>query len=39
MLEQLEELLIASDMGVDTAMRVAANMAQGTLEVDYLHLK
>ena len=31
MLEQLEELLIASDMGVDTAMRVAANMAQGNL--------
>ena len=31
MLEQLEELLIASDMGVDTAMRVAANMAKGNL--------
>ena len=31
MLEQLEELLIASDMGLDTAMRVAANMAQGNL--------
>ena len=31
MLEQLEELLIASDMGVDTAMRVAANMAHGNL--------
>ena len=31
MLEQLEELLIASDMGVDTAMRVVANMAQGNL--------
>ena len=31
MLEQLEELLIASDMGVDTAMRVSANMAQGNL--------
>ena len=31
MLEQLEELLIASDMGVDTAMRVAANLAQGNL--------
>ncbi len=29
MLEQLEELLIASDMGVDTAMRVTANMAEG----------
>jgi fused signal recognition particle receptor len=31
MLEQLEELLISSDMGVDTALRVAANMAQGNL--------
>ena len=31
MLEQLEELLIASDMGVDTATRVAANLAQGNL--------
>ena len=31
MLEQLEELLISSDMGVDTAMSVAANMAQGNL--------
>ena len=31
MLEQLEELLISSDMGVDTAMRVAANMAQRNL--------
>ena len=31
MLEQLEEVSIASDMGVDTAMRVAANMAQGNL--------
>ena len=31
MLEQLEELLIAADMGVDTAMRVAANMARGNL--------
>jgi len=29
MLEQLEELLIQSDMGVDTALRVTANMAQG----------
>ena len=29
MLEQLEELLIASDMGVDTAMRVTANLAEG----------
>ncbi|RBW62011.1 signal recognition particle-docking protein FtsY [Ruegeria sp. A3M17] len=31
MLEQLEELLIASDMGVDTAMRVTSNMAEGRL--------
>lgn len=29
MLEQLEELLIAADMGVDTALRVTANMAEG----------
>jgi fused signal recognition particle receptor len=29
MLEQLEELLISADMGVDTAMRVTANMAEG----------
>ncbi len=29
MLEQLEELLIAADMGVDTAQRVTANMAEG----------
>jgi fused signal recognition particle receptor len=29
MLEQLEELLIASDMGVDTASRVTANLAEG----------
>ena len=29
MLEQLEELLIASDMGVDTALRVTANLAEG----------
>jgi len=28
MLEQLEELLIASDMGVDTSLRVTANLAQ-----------
>ncbi len=28
MLESLEELLIASDMGVDTAMRVTANLAE-----------
>jgi fused signal recognition particle receptor len=31
MLEQLEELLIAADMGVDTAMRVTANLAEGRL--------
>ncbi|WP_245781039.1 signal recognition particle-docking protein FtsY [Litoreibacter janthinus] len=29
MLEALEELLIASDMGVDTALRVTANLAEG----------
>ncbi len=29
MLEQLEELLIASDMGVDAALRVTANIAEG----------
>ncbi|MGV6848348.1 MAG: signal recognition particle-docking protein FtsY [Marinibacterium sp.] len=29
MLEQLEELLITSDMGVDTALRVTANIAEG----------
>ncbi|WP_425043551.1 signal recognition particle-docking protein FtsY [Primorskyibacter sp. S87] len=29
MLEQLEELLIASDMGVDTALRLTSNMAEG----------
>ncbi|MEJ6392228.1 signal recognition particle-docking protein FtsY [Gymnodinialimonas sp. 2305UL16-5] len=29
MLEQLEELLITSDMGVDIALRVTANMAEG----------
>lgn len=29
MLEQLEELLISSDMGVDTALRVTANIADG----------
>ncbi|MDE1129988.1 MAG: signal recognition particle-docking protein FtsY [Ascidiaceihabitans sp.] len=28
MLEQLEELLISTDMGVDTALRVTANMAE-----------
>ncbi|PRX31898.1 fused signal recognition particle receptor [Meinhardsimonia xiamenensis] len=31
MLESLEELLIASDMGVETAMRVAANIAEGRM--------
>ena len=31
MLEQLEEVLIASDMGVDTALRVTANMAEGRM--------
>lgn len=31
MLEQIEELLIASDMGVETAMRVAGNMAEGRI--------
>lgn len=29
MLESLEELLISADMGVDTAMRVSANIAEG----------
>ena len=29
MLENLEELLISADMGVDTALRVTANMAEG----------
>ncbi|MFV1465224.1 MULTISPECIES: signal recognition particle-docking protein FtsY [unclassified Phaeobacter] len=29
MLEQLEDLLVAADMGVDTALRVTANMAEG----------
>jgi fused signal recognition particle receptor len=29
MLESLEELLIAADMGVETALRVTANMAEG----------
>jgi fused signal recognition particle receptor len=29
MLEQLEELLISADMGVDTALRVVANVAEG----------
>ncbi|ATG44036.1 signal recognition particle-docking protein FtsY [Phaeobacter piscinae] len=29
MLEQLEDLLVGADMGVDTALRVTANMAEG----------
>ncbi len=31
MLESLEELLITADMGVETAMRVTANLAQGRM--------
>ncbi|MFZ5752056.1 MAG: signal recognition particle-docking protein FtsY [Pseudomonadota bacterium] len=31
MLEELEEVLIAADMGVDTAARVTANLAQGRM--------
>ncbi|NCO87790.1 MAG: signal recognition particle-docking protein FtsY [Rhodobacterales bacterium] len=31
MLEQLEELLISADMGVDTALRVTANLAEGRM--------
>lgn len=31
MLESLEELLIGADMGVDTALRVTANMAEGRM--------
>lgn len=31
MLEQIEELLISADMGVDTALRVTAAMAQGRM--------
>ena len=31
MLESLEEMLIASDMGVDTALRVTANIADGRM--------
>ena len=31
MLEQLEELLITADMGVDTALRVTANIAEGNM--------
>ncbi|MGR3374556.1 signal recognition particle-docking protein FtsY [Pseudooceanicola nanhaiensis] len=31
MVEQLEELLIAADMGVDTALRVTSNLAEGRM--------
>ncbi|WP_308917049.1 signal recognition particle-docking protein FtsY [Jannaschia sp. LMIT008] len=31
MLEQLEDLLVASDMGVDAATRIAANLAEGRM--------
>jgi fused signal recognition particle receptor len=31
MLEEIEDLLIASDMGVDTALRVTANLAEGRM--------
>jgi fused signal recognition particle receptor len=31
MLEQLEEMLIQADMGVDTALRVTANIAEGRM--------
>ncbi|EPX87431.1 signal recognition particle-docking protein FtsY [Rubellimicrobium thermophilum DSM 16684] len=31
MLEEIEDLLVASDMGVDTARRVTANLAEGRL--------
>jgi fused signal recognition particle receptor len=31
MLEQLEDLLITADMGVDTALRVTANLAEGRM--------
>ncbi len=31
MLESLEEMLIASDMGVDTALRVTSNIAEGRM--------
>ncbi len=31
MLEQIEELLISADMGVDTALRVTANLAEGRM--------
>ena len=31
MLEELEEMLIQSDMGVETALRVTANIAEGRI--------
>lgn len=31
MLEQLEEMLIQADMGVETALRVTANIAEGRM--------
>jgi fused signal recognition particle receptor len=31
MLEEIEDLLVASDMGVDTALRVTANLAEGRM--------
>ena len=31
MLEQIEDLLVASDMGVETALRVTANLAEGRM--------
>lgn len=31
MLEELEEVLIASDMGVETALRISANIAEGRM--------
>ncbi len=31
MLERIEEVLIGADMGVDTALRIAANMAEGRM--------
>jgi signal recognition particle GTPase len=31
MLEEIEDLLVASDMGVNTALRVTANLAEGRM--------
>ena len=31
MLEDLEDMLIAADMGTDTALRVTANIAEGRM--------